>query len=121
MATAKKKITKVALPVVYKEEVTGVTLELTTDEAKVLELILSLVGGSPLTSRRNLADNVLFAVRAAGIGHSNSDDITGSLVFLDAEELAANAAKKAQVVAHSSMFRPDPGLYINDSFRGKYY
>lgn len=66
MATATKKTVTVDV----------VTLELTGDEAQVLQDILSHVGGSPVNSRRKFASSITNALTDAGF-HEDSHELFG--------------------------------------------
>ena len=72
--------------------VTGISLELTLDEATMLADLMSRVGGAPSTSRRGLADKIGTALRAVGVKSvcdlddyekAVPEDLQGGLVFLE--------------------------------------
>lgn len=54
------------------ETVTGVTLELSVDEAKTIAAVLGNVGGDPLKSARRHADSIARALSRVGYAHSNT-------------------------------------------------
>ncbi len=62
--------------------VSGIQLELTTDEAQTLEAVLSCISGPPRASRRGLCDNILRVLQAAEeLPKQSHDDLQGSLGF----------------------------------------
>ena len=71
-------------------KVTGVTLELTSQEATVIRDLMQVVGGSSLLTRRGFTDRINRALKDAGVKrttHTNdmfaprADDLTGTLYF----------------------------------------
>ena len=74
--------------------VTGITLELTLEEAQTLADVLYRVGGSPFTSRRKHTSSILSAMEGASVyagddmevdGPATPTDINKSIYFNDLE------------------------------------
>lgn len=79
---------KATKQVVMTETLTGVTLELSVQEARTLAVILRHVGGHPETTRRGDAQSISAALEGAGVAskhpHDWLDSIVRSIHFTDA-------------------------------------
>lgn len=68
-------------------KITGVTLELSQEEAETLSAIGEFVGGDVKHSRRKHMDSINNALRSVGIAHGvdDSDPGTGTIYFKDSK------------------------------------
>ncbi len=82
---------KATKQVEVKETLTGVTLELSVEEARTLMAILHYVGGHPRTTRRGYTDAVVEALASAGFGteHPSNwvDRKPGSSIYFTEESM----------------------------------
>lgn len=73
---------------VVTETITGITLELSAQEARTLAVILYHVGGHPRTTRRGDAQSISAALKGAGVDgdhpHDWLDEMARSIYFTDA-------------------------------------
>lgn len=87
MATAKKRVVTREV-VTTVEEVNGVTLELSKEEAESLAALFAKIAGSPTRSRRGYTNAIQDALREAGFYWETSkayDSLGGEGVFFESE------------------------------------